>query len=397
MRRTRGRLVPLLGLVLASVGCGGGADGPIAPGETIAAMAAAATAQGDLVSATFLGAISVEAIAQAMAAPDSRAPAVVPRYGVDAYRVIYMTIDAKGEPIAASGLVALPRKTAGTKSPLVSYQHGTIFRDAEAPSNAIAPGEPPIVMAALGAIVIAADYVGYGVSKGAPHPYLLSAPTAAAVADLITAVRGGLRRYGIAENGQLFLVGYSEGGYATMAAHRALESSASEHLAVLVGAAPGAGPYDMQAVLDFQLARIREKNPLIAALINPGFLRHLGSTLRAEVRRQIVRSLLPGDADVAFDTSVIDLYLDDDVDAIKRLSSVHDWRPALPVRMFHGRDDQTVPYSASTFALQAMRARAAPDVALTDCVARPVTDHLECVAPYFQYLVDLIGPVIRDR
>lgn len=46
----------------------------------------------------------------------------------------------------------------------------------------------------------------------------------------------------MADNGQLFLTGYSEGGYVTMATHRALQASASPHLQQLRMVVPGAGP-----------------------------------------------------------------------------------------------------------------------------------------------------------
>ena len=39
-----------------------------------------------------------------------------------------------------------PQKPAGAKSPLLSYQHGTIFRDAEAPSNNAVASEVAVVL-----------------------------------------------------------------------------------------------------------------------------------------------------------------------------------------------------------------------------------------------------------
>jgi fermentation-respiration switch protein FrsA (DUF1100 family) len=158
---------------------------------------------------------------------------------------------------------------------------------------------------------------------------------------------------------------------------------------------PGAGPYHLAATLDALLEQIRDDNPVLAALIDPGFLRHLGSSVRAEVRRALVRKLLPGDADVAFDTRFIDAYLDDDRSRIEQQSNVHDWRPALPVRLFHGRDDRTVPYVSSTSTLQAMHARAAPDVTLADCAAA-LAGHLECVPPYFAFLLQVLAGSARD-
>lgn len=71
--------------------------------------------------------------------------------------------------LRASGLVSVPVKAAGARNPVLSYQHGTIFRDIEAPSNNAVASEVAVVMASLGYIVLAPDYVGFGASKGT-HP-----------------------------------------------------------------------------------------------------------------------------------------------------------------------------------------------------------------------------------
>ncbi|MBI5721375.1 MAG: alpha/beta hydrolase [Burkholderiales bacterium] len=343
--------------------------------------------------------ITAVQVREALAALGAQAPPLQATYDVVAWRITYVTLDAEGREVPASGLMAVPVKPPAARSPVLSYQHGTIFNNAEAPSNAAHPEAPPILLAAAGYLVVAADYVGYGVSQGTPHPYLLSAPGAAAVVDLLVAAHNWRARNSIAGNGQLFLAGYSEGGYTTMAAHRALEADKDAALAVLraalVSVVPGAGPYHLAATLDALLEQIRDDNPLLAALIDPGFLRHLGSSVRAEVRRALVRKLLPGDADVAFDTRFIDAYLDDDRDKIERQSNVHDWRPTLPVRLFHGRDDRTVPYVSSSSTLQAMQARAAPDVSLVDCRAAPA-GHLECVPGYFAYMLGMLAAHVRD-
>ena len=361
----------LLPMLLAA--CGGGSSDAEPPPPT--------TGPGRLESATQINRIVVADIAAAINAPDSKTAGLVPRYDVINHRLTYQTIDAQGRPIVASGLVSVPVKAAGATSPVLSYQHGTIEQDSEAPTNRATALEPAVVLASLGYIVVAADYVGYGASKGTPHPYLLSAPTAAAVIDLLTASKTWRATNGVADNGQLFLIGYSEGGYATVAAHRALQAAGGATLASLVATAPGAGPYDIGVTLDELLRRVREANPLLGALLSPGVFRGLTPFQRATVRELLLKELLPDDTDVSFDARVLDSYLAGDRAAIERLGNVQDWAPAVPVRLFHGRDDQTVPYVVSTTTLAAMRARGADDVTLTDCTAMP-SGHLECVPEY---------------
>ena len=344
-----------------------------------------------------LATVTVGEVQQAVSAPGARVPAVAPRYGVRSYRINYITTDGAGKEILASGLVSVPIKSSSvnsaTPSPVLSYQHGTIFKDAEAPSNAILPTEPPIVMASLGFIVVAADYVGYGTSKGAQHPYLLSAPAAAVVIDLLTAARTWGHNNGVADNGQLFMAGYSEGGYVTMAAHRAMQAKANTF--GLIIALPGAGPYHVGVTLDELLKRVRSDSPILGALISPGLLRNLGSSVRNEVRRQLFKQLVPEDSDVGFQSTFIDNYLADDNDAIERVSNVHDWKPDVPVRLYHGRDDQTVPYPAALRTLQAMQARGAGTVTLNECTATP-SSHLGCVLPYWAFMLNNFAGLARD-
>lgn len=383
-------LLLLLTLVLALSGCGGGASVPAAP-----AAEPEPAGPGRLLGVRALPPIRAAQIAAVLATAGNRAPALTLRYDVANYRIEYLTLDADGREVRASGLLSLPIKGAYAKSPLLSYQHGTIFEDAEAPSNAIRADAPPIVMASVGYLVVSPDYVGYGASKGVGHPYLLAAPAASAVIDLLTAARTWRLRNGVQSNGQLFLVGYSEGGYVTLAAQRAIEAGSSVHRAELVGSVPGAGPYHVAATLDALLQRVKDESPALGAFIDPGFLRHMPGLIRVEVRRALVRMLVPGDTGVSFDSRFIDAYFEDDRDRIERESNVHDWKPLRAVRLMHGRQDRTVPYVSASTTLAAMRARGATEVSLTECTAVP-SDHLECVPPYLSFMVQLLQAHARD-
>lgn len=396
--------VVVLALALLLGACGGSVE-PLATADTgndLAALASRATRQdaaaddtrrGALRSGAKLGTVEPAAIAQAMVG--RRVPAIVPVYAVDTYRLTYWTVDGAGQPILASGLLAVPKKEAGGMSPVISYQHATTFRDAEAPSNNPTGSEPSVVLASQGYIVVAADYVGYGVSRGAPHPYLLAAPTAAAVIDFLYAARDFAWDNGLGVNGQLFLIGYSEGGYATAAAHRALQAEGGAFADAVIGSGPGGGPLDMGAALDELLRRLRHENSTLALLVDPDLLQNLGSALRRRVRQEMLKRLLPDDTDVVFQTTVIDQFLANDREAIRRNSDVHDWRPIKPVRLFHGREDQTVPFIGSQSALFTMSDLAASDVVLQECSQVP-SGHLECVPQYWEYVLGQMALVARD-
>ena len=384
-----------LALVAMLAACGGGSDS--AANDPSPEPTPTPARSGQLESAALLGAVPAADIAAALAAKESLAEGVVPRYSVTSYRLEYLTTDADGKEVRASGLVSVPQKPAGSKSPVLSYQHGTICRDAEAPSNNAVASEVAVVLASLGYIVLAPDYVGFGASNKTPHPYLLSGPSAAATVDFLTAARTWRGQANVADNGQLFLTGYSEGGYVTMATHRAMQAGGSSHLQNLRMVVPGAGPYNVQTTMDGLVDLVRDEQPVIGALINPGFLRYLGGSVQREVRRLLLRALIPGDADVAYDTRFIDRFLADDVRALDEISSVYDYKPNVPVRLYHGRNDRTVPYASSVSTLRAMQQRGAGDlVSLTECRAQPVAGHLECVPPFITFMLGQLAPVAQD-
>ena len=403
------RFTRLLGAVVVAfslAACGGGGDqavdnpnnaGNHSGGEgATPVQPVEPTGQGALKASTLLGTISPTDISAALATNDALIPGLAPRYAVTSYRLEYTTIGADGQLVRASGLVSVPIKAAGTTSPVLSYQHGTIFRDAEAPSNNAVASEATVAMASLGYIVLASDYVGYGVSKGTPHPYLMSAPTAASVIDFLTAAKTWRTQQGVADNQQLFMTGYSEGGYATMAAHRAMQTQNSVHLKQLRAVVPGAGPYNVQVTLDSLIDLVRQENRLLGGLISPGFLRYMGATTQREVRRALLRELTPDGADAVIDGKFLDNFLADDIDAIARVSNVHDWRPQLPVTLYHGRDDRTVPYTSSTSTLAAMQAQGAGEqVSLTDCPAKP-SSHIGCVPSFLSFMLSTLAPIAQN-
>ena len=347
-------------------------------------------------TAVHLKTITAAEVTSALALAGDAAFLASPSYAVEAYRLTYLTVDGQGRQIAASGLVAIPQKPANVLSPVLSYQHATIKLQAKAPSNLEDLGAPPVVLASLGYIVLAADYVGYGVSAAAPHPYLLSAPSASAVIDLLTAAKYWRQTQHVPDNKQLFLTGYSEGGYVTMAAHRALQAGTSTHRNELVRVVAGAGPYNVGATMDQLLAILRRDYFPLGQLLNPGFLKYLSDEDRRHARDLLMALSLGLDAEVTFMPTVIDNYLADDRSAIETFSDVFDWAPQIPVDLFHGRDDLTVPYLSATSTLQAMQARGAGNlVTLTDCVAEPA-GHSQCVLPYWRFVLDQFAKVAKD-
>lgn len=378
-------LTLLTALVLAACG-GGSAVGPATPTGM----------PGELQKAEAVNTLDAASIGKAAQQADSWFYGLAPRYAVKSYRLNYITTDADGNKVLASGLVSVPVKPDGALSPMLSYQHATNFRNADAPSQKVLASEPPAQLSAQGYIVVAADYVGFGASHGKPHPYMEATPTARAVIDMLQATRSWQQQNRISDNGQLFLMGYSEGGYASMAAHRLIQQTGGETLARLQGAVPGAGPYDVQAALDGLLARISADYPELAGLITSRNLSKLDATTRKRLRELMLLYVShSNEADVSFRVDGIDRYLADDMQGLAMHNSVHaGWAPTAPVYLFHGQADKTVPYAASTSALQALQ-QGAPAVTLTSCTV-PNPDHIPCVPEYLRFALGKLGALARN-
>ncbi|MBT9458742.1 MAG: prolyl oligopeptidase family serine peptidase [Burkholderiaceae bacterium] len=390
----------LCALLLAA--CGGGSPGiadPAIPPPVVVVPPdpiVQVKGPGEFKTATRLNSITAADISIALRDAGAKAPDVVPKYEVTNYRIEYLTIDAAGKDVLASALVSVPVKPANAVSPVLAYQHGTTMRNAEVPSNHAVAAEAAVVMASSGYIVVAADYVGYGASKGVPHPYLLAAPSAAVVMDLLTATRYWRQSQKILDNKQLFMGGYSEGGYVTMAAHRVLQASTSPLRSQLVSVVTGAGPYSVEVTMDQLLDRVRTAAPKLAPVLQPGLFKLLSDTVRREVRDLLLKELMSDDADVTFTPHFIDNYLADDSAAMNLHSNVHSWKPAVPTRLYHGRDDRTVPYQTAVATLQAMQTQGAGGlVTLTDCPAQPA-GHLECVKPFWNFMLAEFATLAKD-
>jgi dipeptidyl aminopeptidase/acylaminoacyl peptidase len=163
-------------------------------------------------------------------------------------------------------VVAWPLKPPGAPSPMLSFQHGTRFTDSEAPSRN--SGSDPILLAlaGIGYIVVITDYIGYVASANEVHPYLHAQGLAASIIDMVRASRQLLARHNIATNGQLFLTGYSEGGYATLAAQKEMEQNLPQEFPLTASMA-AAGPYDMSATAQHFVGLATNPKPAITGFV----------------------------------------------------------------------------------------------------------------------------------
>nr|WP_262910472.1 lipase family protein [Pontibacter silvestris] len=288
------------------------------------------------------------------------------KYDVSVYKMIYNTT-YQGKQIKASGLVCVP---VGMNAPasVISAQHGTIFRDSDAPTG-FAELSGFEAFAAAGYVTLIPDYIGFGESKDIFHPYYDWKHAALTVVDMIKAGKYFYQKEAIPVNNKLFLVGYSEGGFVTLAAQKEIEKNPGHGLKVTASAA-GAGGYDLVSMLGNVKAGQAYPYPAYLAYVLQSYL-YTNSWQRplTDFFQEPYASKLPQLFDGTKGGSAINRELitdpaalfapdffkalqdDSQEQALKQAlyenSLATDWAPQSPTRLYHGTADVIVPFENS--------------------------------------------------
>lgn len=170
---------------------------------------------------------------------------LIPEYTVDLYRVYYRT-EYNDSTTLVSGALAIPRNTVCTPA-LNMYMHGTSSKKTNVPSYNGQEKNICLIFAAMGQIVCAPDYIGLGASTEIIHPYMHGYSQAHSGINLLRATRELQDSLNFNLSNQLFIFGYSQGGYTTAATVKYIEEYYNNEFTV-TAAAPMSGPYNLAGV-----------------------------------------------------------------------------------------------------------------------------------------------------
>lgn len=328
------------------------------------------------------------------------------QYGVQAYKIIYATTDAKGQSTQASGLITVP-ELEGYAFPLICYQHGTVWEKEDIPSNLSEETDVAWLLGSNGYVAVLPDYLGFGESPGI-HPYLHADSEAGVAIDMLYAARELALEKEIDLNDQLFVTGYSQGGHSAAALHRKLQEEYAEEFKV-VASAPMSGAYDISGVS--RLVIIGEEPYffpafLVNALISYNYVYDLyddlGKIFRApyddmvkkfaidslsmtEMNEQMIEQLLLDHQDVIvkkmLQDSIVNILMEKDTThaLIQALvdNDVYNWTPQVTTRFFYCAGDDRVSPENSLIADSTMKTLGAPDVMAINMDSE--ADHIECI------------------
>ncbi|AKF24033.1 hypothetical protein YH65_00385 [Sulfurovum lithotrophicum] len=336
-----------------------------------------------------------------------------PVFGYKAYKIPYETTDEQGEKVEVSGLMVIPTgipdtmKAAGLS--VVCDDHDTRFGNFEMPTviaeqTSSPDGSPVIFSSMMGFATLQPDYIGYGDSLDHYHPFLLKKSLANATVDFINAARKFAQNNNIPLNEQLYLTGYSEGGYAAMATLQKIESEGTMSVTM---AAPMSGPYDLEQIGMGVLSQPEISVPSFMAytayayaltynepvdtMVNEPYASKLddlfdGERARPEIDPELTTKTTGPDG--LFDPLFVNDFFNNSANWFKVAladNEVYKWAPQTPVTLLHCEGDDVVPYEISQLAAGTMQYLGAASVTLLSIeqilgLPQPV-NHSDC-GPY---------------
>jgi len=358
-----------------------------------------------LVTADFVASFNVGYIDNMLNIAESSYPEIgeLKQYlvnGIDIYRIVYKT-EVNNEAIKASGLVCVP-SSAG-EYPVICFQNGTNTVNAYAPSEY--PLNPLYQMAeavsSFGYIMVIPDYPGFGESSGIPHPYLITEPTVRSITDMLYAVRefGAGELTDVDVRNEYYLMGYSQGGWATLCLHKAIEQDFSGDFD-LRGSVCGAGPYNLTLLFNTIINAATYPMPVyIGYIINAYTAYHQFTNPVSDILNEPYASnlsslynglLTAGEINSQLTATIQDLFTPaflSGFDAAPQYSSVREamvtnsvaaWKTEIPLLLIHGGSDNTVnPITTENMYTEMLTAGTAAQVIKKELI--PGADHGEGV------------------
>ncbi|MFD7868167.1 hypothetical protein [Streptomyces sp. NPDC059783] len=351
--------------VLAVTGCGDDHQRSSSPAAPPAYQQPAS--RGSVISATPVADLDAKDVVARLVKAGIDAAQV--RYGVRAHRIVYRTVDIKGKTTTASELVAMP-KNDDRDLQVVSWLHGTeVYRGEVASVNDESPDRAvALLFASNGRAVSAPDYLGLGKGPGI-HPYGSPEATVSASVDALRAARAFARRDGRTLDRRVLASGFSQGGPATMMVGRALQQGVDPYFRP--GAlAPISGPFNLSG---FEAAAAADKvarSSLYLAYFATAWNRMYGlydttdEAFRAPYDKT-VDTLFDGDHQAseiaaALPATSKELFTEEFLQKVRNptgnlrrklqvMDTTCDWRPAVPVHIFHARGDKDVSFANSLY------------------------------------------------
>jgi len=185
----------------------------------------------------------------------------------------------------------------------------------------------------------------------------------------------------------LFLIGYSDGGYATLASHRGIENNYSHEFSI-TASFPMAGPYDLSGTMvDYFLSGPEYSQPYYVPYVltsqlwyyqglevdfnlyfEPFWADTLPELFDGTHSGDYINNLMPEDPlDILLPAVLEEFQTDEDHFFRQKLelNTLLDWIPQSPIHFFHGIGDDIVPYENTQIAYDTFVGQGAQNISIT--------------------------------
>ena len=314
-------------------------------------------------------------------------------YPISVYDIKYESIDHNGVADTLSGLISFPQSNLEA-FPILTYQHGTLILDSQAPSiTGMSVNNYEVLFVGLGTtpagfITVMPDYVGIG-NPEKFHPYMIADPHTRSVVDILRATKNLslVLENSFHFNDQLFLIGYSDGGYATLASHRGIENHYSQEFSI-TASFPMAGPYDLSGTMvDYFLSGPEYSQPYYVPYVLTSQLWHyqglevdfnsyfepfwadtLPGLFDGTHSGDFINNLMPENPLDILLPEILENFEDNEDNFFRQkleLNTLLDWVPQNPIHFFHGIGDDIVPYQNTQIAYDTFVQQGAQNMSIT--------------------------------
>jgi len=284
-------------------------------------------------------------------------------YDVQIYSVKYTTTDNNNNIIYASGAVYLPLTPNDVPLSILSGQHGYTIKKTDVPSVTPLYGYLGLFGASIGYASVQSDYIGLG-SSNVNYESVNMHQNGNAVVDLISGIKYYACENDIELSDKVFLLGYSNGSYNSMAAHKILIDNPRSYefsASVLI-----AGYYD----LNIETLDVPDTLPMPSWAIHPIYI--YDKYYNLELIDKVIKSpylekldnLFKGDLDAisinsSLTTKTEDLFQAEYLNSFTTSNVFKEYRqkladnsflntvPKSPIFFIHSKEDNVVDYEQS--------------------------------------------------
>jgi pimeloyl-ACP methyl ester carboxylesterase len=327
------------------------------------------------------------------------------KYGVWVYKISYKT-KYKNKDVIASGVVCVPMTETAEPFPILSFQNGTNTLNSKAPSMNIDDEDFLLIqaVASMGYIVVIPDYLGFGTSSDMFHPYLEKASTVQSILDMYGAVKemAAPKYLDLNLTKDIYLMGYSQGAWASLALHHEIETKHSAHYN-LKGTAAGGGAYDLSTLIDFIMGQTSYPMPVYLGYLFHSYI-ETGSVSFSynDIFNAPYANAMPGLYNGLRDGVYINNQLTDKINelfmqdfrtnyktgekystlrAALKANSVEPWKTTKPIFMRHGTNDSYVPLFQSLNMYEGFVEKGVEE-GIVNYGAIPLQNHNEAAIPF---------------